>query len=172
MRDVTRALEERGRLPRVATGGAHADCARAQGRLIRLLTAPRGRAVAGVAPCDRARKIHRDAYSIRVVLVRPLRLVFAGWWVRLREPDRSPVDVRQFIWISRRVHQPFTDPVHSELPMKRKSVALGFVAIGGVICAAGIYLGETDDAPGAALLGISVLIAAMVFSVRIARGRA
>lgn len=33
-------------------------------------------------------------------------------------------------------------------------MALGIVAIGVAIGAAGIYIGDTDDAPGAALIGI------------------
>jgi len=33
-------------------------------------------------------------------------------------------------------------------------MALGIVAIGVAIAAASIYLGETDDAPGASLVGI------------------
>ncbi len=50
--------------------------------------------------------------------------------------------------------------------------ALGFLAVGLVLCAAGICLGETDDAPGAALMGILLLIGAVVLSVRTARRRA
>lgn len=37
-------------------------------------------------------------------------------------------------------------------------VALGLVAMGLAIAAAGIYIGETDDAPGAALIGILVAL--------------
>ncbi len=47
--------------------------------------------------------------------------------------------------------------------------ALGIVAIGVVICAAGIFLGEYDDAPGASLIGILLMIGAVVLGVRIAR---
>lgn len=48
---------------------------------------------------------------------------------------------------------------------------LGFslVAIGIAIGAAGIYIGETDDAPGAALIGILLMIVAMALGVRVAR---
>jgi hypothetical protein len=53
--------------------------------------------------------------------------------------------------------------------MKKNFLALGVVAIGGAICAAGIYIGETDDAPGAALIGILLLIGAVVLGVKIAR---
>jgi hypothetical protein len=48
-------------------------------------------------------------------------------------------------------------------------MALGLVAIGVAIAAGGIYLGETDDAPGASLVGILLMIGAVVFAVRIAR---
>jgi len=48
-------------------------------------------------------------------------------------------------------------------------LALGIVAIGVAICAGAIYLGETDDAPGASLAGILLLIGAVVLAVRTAR---
>lgn len=48
-------------------------------------------------------------------------------------------------------------------------IALGLVAIGVAIACAGIYIGDTDDAPGAALIGILLMIVAVVFGVRIAR---
>jgi hypothetical protein len=48
-------------------------------------------------------------------------------------------------------------------------MALGLVAMGIVIGAAGIYIGDTDDAPGAALIGILLMIATVAFGVRIAR---
>ena len=48
-------------------------------------------------------------------------------------------------------------------------LALGLVVIGIAIGAAGIYVGDTDDAPGAALMGIVLMIAAVAFAVRIAR---
>lgn len=51
-------------------------------------------------------------------------------------------------------------------------MALGLIAIGVGIAAVGIYIGETDDAPGAALLGILLMIGAVVLSVRIARRKA
>jgi hypothetical protein len=47
--------------------------------------------------------------------------------------------------------------------------ALGFVAIGVAIAAAGIYVGDTDDAPGAALVGILLMIGAVALAVRTAR---
>ena len=48
-------------------------------------------------------------------------------------------------------------------------MALGLIAIGIGIATAGIYIGETDDAPGAALLGILLMIGAVALGVRIAR---
>lgn len=48
-------------------------------------------------------------------------------------------------------------------------VSLGIIAIGVGIAAAGIYIGEMDDAPGAALLGIVVMIGAVALVVRMAR---
>ena len=48
-------------------------------------------------------------------------------------------------------------------------MALGLVAIGVAIAAAGIYIGDTDDAPGAALVGILLMIGAVVLAVRTAR---
>jgi len=47
-------------------------------------------------------------------------------------------------------------------------MALGLVIVGVAIGAAGIYIGETDDAPGAALLGIVLMIGAIVLGVRTA----
>lgn len=47
--------------------------------------------------------------------------------------------------------------------------ALGLVAIGVAIGAAGIYIGDTDDAPGAALIGILLMIVTVAFGVRTAR---
>ena len=53
--------------------------------------------------------------------------------------------------------------------VRNLSLALGLVAIGVAIAAGGIYLGDTDDAPGASLMGILLMIGAMVLAVRIAR---
>jgi hypothetical protein len=51
-------------------------------------------------------------------------------------------------------------------------IALGLIVIGISMAAAGIYLGETDDAPGAALIGILLMIGAVVLGVRTARRKA
>ena len=47
-------------------------------------------------------------------------------------------------------------------------MALGLGAVGVAIAAAGIYIGDTDDAPRAALIGILIMISALVFGVKIA----
>jgi len=46
--------------------------------------------------------------------------------------------------------------------------ALGVVVIGVAIAAAGIYVGDKDDAPGASLMGILLMIGALVLAVRTA----
>ena len=43
------------------------------------------------------------------------------------------------------------------------------MVIGLALAAAGIYIGETDDAPGAALIGILLMIGAVALGVRTAR---
>jgi hypothetical protein len=48
-------------------------------------------------------------------------------------------------------------------------VALAFIVIGVAIGAAGIYVGETDDAPGAALFGFLLMIGAVALGVRTMR---
>ena len=48
-------------------------------------------------------------------------------------------------------------------------IALSLIAIGVGMAAAGIFIGETDDAPGAAILGILLMIGAVVLGVRTAR---
>lgn len=48
-------------------------------------------------------------------------------------------------------------------------LAFGLGAIGVALAAAGIYVGDTDDAPGAALLGILLMIGLVVLGVRTAR---
>jgi hypothetical protein len=53
--------------------------------------------------------------------------------------------------------------------MKKHFTTFGLVAVGAGLCAAGIYVGETDDAPGAALIGIVLMIVALTFAVKLAR---
>jgi hypothetical protein len=50
--------------------------------------------------------------------------------------------------------------------------ALGLAAIGAALAASGIYIGETDDAPGAALLGILLMIGLVALGVRFVRRKA
>ena len=63
----------------------------------------------------------------------------------------------------------------NEIPVKSSTtnviLALVLIAIGAAIAATGIYIGETDDAPGAALLGILLMIGMAVLGVRTARRR-
>ncbi|HEX5777734.1 MAG TPA: hypothetical protein VFY21_02745 [Xanthobacteraceae bacterium] len=47
-------------------------------------------------------------------------------------------------------------------------MAFGLVAIGVALGTAGIYIGETDDAPGAALLGILLMIGTIALGLRTA----
>lgn len=51
-------------------------------------------------------------------------------------------------------------------------MALGLIAAGVALGAAGIYIGEFDDAPGAALIGVLLMIGAVVLGVRTARRKA
>ena len=51
-------------------------------------------------------------------------------------------------------------------------MTLGLIAIGVGIAVAGIYIGETDDAPGAALIGILLMIGAVGLGVSTARRKA
>lgn len=48
-------------------------------------------------------------------------------------------------------------------------LAIAVVAIGIAIAAGAIYVGDTDDAPGASLVGILLMLGSFVFAVRIAR---
>jgi hypothetical protein len=52
---------------------------------------------------------------------------------------------------------------------KNLILALGLGAIGLALAAGGIYVGETDDAPGAALLGLLLMTGLMVLAVKTAR---
>src|SRR6187401_806293 len=56
--------------------------------------------------------------------------------------------------------------------VKHLTIALGLVVIGVALAAAGIYVGETDDAPGAALMGILLMIGMMALAWRTARRKA
>ena len=49
--------------------------------------------------------------------------------------------------------------------------AVGLTATGIALAAIGVHIGDTDDAPGAAVIGLLVMIGALVLAVRIARRR-
>jgi len=49
---------------------------------------------------------------------------------------------------------------------------VGLVVFGLAIGAAGIYVGEADDAPGGSVMGILLMIGAVTLGVRIARRKA
>ena len=49
--------------------------------------------------------------------------------------------------------------------------AFVLATIGVALAAGGIYLGDTDDAPGAALGGILLMVGAVVLAARTARRR-
>ena len=53
--------------------------------------------------------------------------------------------------------------------VKNWLMALGLVALGLGIAAGAIYVGDTDDAPGASLVGILLLLGAVTLAVRIVR---
>lgn len=54
----------------------------------------------------------------------------------------------------------------------RVIMPLGLVIVGVTMAAAGIYIGDTDDAPGAALIGILLLVGSVALAVRVVRRRA
>ena len=53
--------------------------------------------------------------------------------------------------------------------VKNWLMALGLIALGLGIAAAAIYVGDTDDAPGASLVGILFLLGAVTLAMRIVR---
>lgn len=55
-------------------------------------------------------------------------------------------------------------------PTAGTACALG--ALGVALAAGGIYVGETDDAPGAALLGLLLMLGLVALGVKIARRKA
>lgn len=52
---------------------------------------------------------------------------------------------------------------------KNLIIALGLGTLGVALAAAGIYVGDTDDAPGAALLGILLMLGLVALAVKVAR---
>jgi hypothetical protein len=59
-------------------------------------------------------------------------------------------------------------PIMKSSTLTKSIVAIGLIAMGLTIAAGGVYLGETDDAPGAALIGILVALGMIVFAVKTA----
>lgn len=55
-----------------------------------------------------------------------------------------------------------------KLLSRNLAISLGLAALGVALAAAGLYVGATDDAPGAALPGILLVLGALVFAVRFA----
>jgi|688.fasta_scaffold1467812_2 hypothetical protein len=51
-------------------------------------------------------------------------------------------------------------------PNRRYFQSIVLAAIGLAVAVTGIYIGETDDAPGAAVLGIAVMLGLMFAAVR------
>jgi hypothetical protein len=56
-----------------------------------------------------------------------------------------------------------------QLKTKNIGLALGVVIVGIALAASGVYIGETDDAPGAMLIGFLLALGSIVFAIRIAR---
>ena len=57
------------------------------------------------------------------------------------------------------------------LPTKNFCIALGLITLGLALGAAGVYVGETDDAPGAALMGFAFLAGLVALGLKTARRR-
>ena len=51
----------------------------------------------------------------------------------------------------------------------RRLKAIGLVVVGVSLAAAGIFVSDADDAPGAALVGILLMIGALVLALRTMR---
>jgi hypothetical protein len=56
--------------------------------------------------------------------------------------------------------------------MKTWLIVLALIALGLLFAGTGIYVGDTDDAPGAGLLGIVLCLVCLGFAVRTALRRA
>lgn len=55
------------------------------------------------------------------------------------------------------------------MSMRNSLLALSLGALGIALAAAGILIGEADDAPGAALAGIIAMVGALAFAANIVR---
>lgn len=56
-------------------------------------------------------------------------------------------------------------------PAVRIAVAILLAALGIALASLGVYIGHTDDAPGAAAIGFVLMIALIVAGVRVVRRR-
>jgi len=92
----------------------------------------------------------------------------------LKECDDCRSDYEKMKSPVKALLSPTTDKEVDFLKKVRRNtwcVAICFFVIGVLIGIAGIYIGETDDAPGAALIGILLMIGLVVFGVRAALRR-
>jgi hypothetical protein len=113
----------------------------------------------GCSGVDTGRAVDESAYTGTIKLACIGKSITYGYGIE----DRMIADAsRQW-----RVHPQKGDLMKSSVT--NLAMALGLVAIGVAIGAGGIYLGDTDDAPGAALIGILLMVGAVVLGVRIAR---
>ena len=55
--------------------------------------------------------------------------------------------------------------------MTNRTTAITLIALGLAIAAMGIYVGEADDAPGGAIIGVLLMVTGVVLGVSAARGR-
>lgn len=56
-----------------------------------------------------------------------------------------------------------------KLPLMNRILALALILFGLAVAAAGIYVGEIDDAPGAALVSLVVMLGTFVGALKLAR---
>lgn len=54
-------------------------------------------------------------------------------------------------------------------PVTNLVTAIGLASVGVALAVAGIYVGETDDAPGAALLGLLLMLGLLALAGKTAR---
>jgi hypothetical protein len=63
---------------------------------------------------------------------------------------------------------PATKPCR-RVPIARLLLAIAIPIVGLALAAAGVYIGETDDAPGAALLGFLLMAGSIAAAIRLLR---
>jgi uncharacterized membrane protein len=54
-----------------------------------------------------------------------------------------------------------------KIPVTKLALALCLATLGVALATAGIYVGEADDAPGAALLGLLLMVGLVAIAVKI-----